>query len=172
MERPERNVISRCLTVVILCLGMPAFAQKATVPTKDVFQQISKHLAANYQVPDTVKADCYWNYAVIRLQVDANNKINAVSLVNTPRSEAFRRSFDLLNGFQFTKEVNPGRLPVVFVVSIEQFGGEGCDTPQHISHPSQVLNPILGDLQKQLMLEPDCLFKLPPISFFAMKGVR
>lgn len=115
-----------------------------------------KYVGKNFNPPKAVKESCEWQYAVIKIQTDKNNKILAYNLLNNV-SDDLKSSFKFLKDYQFPATTLINGRPIVFCVSIENKKME-CAPLQKQHSPPEVLGLIYANLKPQMEFEPKTIF--------------
>lgn len=76
----------------------------------------------NYRLPDELKSNCEWMYAIVKVETDNRNKITKYKIVNP--SNRLEGTFDFIIGYRFSKKTRINRHPIVFYIGINNL--EGC----------------------------------------------
>ena len=108
------------ISIVILTLLLPIISKAQSLPAIDAF---AKFVTKTYRLPEELKSNCEWMYAIVKVKTDSRNKITRYDFINTP-SEAMKKSFSFLKGYQFPKAMRINGHPIVFYMAIDNL--EGC----------------------------------------------
>ena len=84
----------------------------------NAINDFTKFVGKNYKVPDTLKHNCEWMYAVVRIRTDSHNKIIKIDFINKV-SDAMKTGFNFLMGYQFPNTMKINGHPIVFYFSID-----------------------------------------------------
>ncbi|RVU01962.1 hypothetical protein EOD41_08400 [Mucilaginibacter limnophilus] len=124
------------ILVVLMFLPIMASAQSIEI------QNFVKFLN-NYKVPDELKYNCEWLYAVVRVKTDASNKIVKYNFLNSP-PEAMKKSFDFLLGYQFPNTMKLKGRSVVFYYYIDNAQICKPKPDDYLPTPSEVVETLNG----------------------------
>ncbi|QKJ31384.1 hypothetical protein HQ865_16975 [Mucilaginibacter mali] len=125
------------------------------------YAQLTKYYAFIHYVsrslnpPQSVKENCEWQYAIVKVKPDRQGRIINCSILNKV-SDDLKNSFGFLKGYQFPASMHINGRPVVFCVSIMN-EKSACAT-QRLYTPSQSLGIVFADLRVQQMHQPQTLF--------------
>ena len=105
-----KSVILICCLVAIS--PVVSIAQSHT--HADRFRQF---VTKNYNLPQELKYNCEWMYAIVRLKGNSSNKVVSYEVLND--ALAGMKNFDFLIGYRFPKSIAINKHPVVFYFSID-----------------------------------------------------
>ena len=88
------------LTLSVICI-VTALTSKGQLATLNKF---SSFVGKNYKIPDTIKYDCNWNYAIVKCTI-RNNVIVKYECVNNVTKQ-LSDSFKYLIGYKFNGVFN------------------------------------------------------------------
>lgn len=126
-------------------------------PKPDGLTNFISYVSAHYKLPESVKEDCHWNYAIVKVMADKNNRITNYEVLNHA-SEDMKNSFHYLVGYRFTQGMHLQQRPVIFCFTVDN-QKEGCAVDQNAYHsPSEVTGRILAAFNQQRNREPSTIF--------------
>lgn len=137
------------IILILIILYIPSNAQS----TRDI-NNFSKFVIKNYNLPDTLKNDCEWMYAIVKVKTDIHNKIIKYDFVNEPPL-GMGRAFDFLIGYQFSQKMKIKGHPVVFYFSIDN--SEICipkEGEKRFYAPNQAVETIMAFYYKIFKDDP------------------
>jgi hypothetical protein len=111
-------MIKKILAVFLFMLPFVSKGQQS--PSIIAF---TKFVSKNYRLPDGLKANCEWMYAIVKVKTDSNNKILKYELVNKQHN-SLKGTFDFIIGYKFPKKEKINGHPIVFYMGIDNL--EGC----------------------------------------------
>ncbi len=133
------------------------------------FPNFIRFVLKRYHVPESIKNDCNWNYAVVKIMADSDNVLDNVSFLNEV-SEDMKKSLEFLKGYNFSKEkINSNSL--VFVLSIDYTGATDCHQIYYNS-PSEVISKVFSILKKQQLSEPNSIILYDVIIASVSKPIK
>lgn len=154
-----KTAVRGLLALLCLCVSA-AFGTGHEEPDLSDFVRF---VTKSYRLPKTVLRDCKWNYAMVVVHTNRSNEVIKIDFVNTEVSDDLKRSFDFLIGYQFSKNIRLDRRPIMFMLTVEQLGGMGCDSPERSQSPPSILQRVLINMKEQLKREPNTIIIYEPI---------
>ncbi|MDN5284356.1 MAG: hypothetical protein JWR38_630 [Mucilaginibacter sp.] len=100
---------------IILTMFISPFIAKSQ---SNEISDFTKFVLKTYKVSDSLKYNCEWMFAVVKVKTDARNKIIKYDFVNNA-SDALKSGFSFLIGYQFPIKMPINDHPVVFYFSID-----------------------------------------------------
>jgi hypothetical protein len=149
----------RKLIITLICI-LPFFANAQPSDTTKFYNYVGK----NYRVPDSIKGNCSWVYAIISLKTNNNNKVVAYHFISYP-SEVMKKNLDFLVGYQFSKKMRINGHSIIFYLLIDN--SETCmPKPEDTSYlPDQIFSFLITNFDRILREDPrPILFSTPIIS--------
>lgn len=125
-------------------------------------EKLYHFVAKNFKIPESVKTDCNWNFAIVQLDVDKDNQVTAARVVNDFYStDSLRKSFSFLKGYTFPKEAKIDGRAVIFPVIIDQGNYKLCKdhTPYR---PAEIAMSVLYALEKAQKEHPGAIMIFNP----------
>jgi hypothetical protein len=122
------------LFTTLICL-LSGFV-KPTITTDD-YNDFLKYAGKQFNPSDAIKNNCEWQYAVVQVNTNLNNKIVSYTILNNAH-EDFKKGFGFLIGYQFPAKLPINKHPIVFCISIEN-QKLNCMTSRKQYSPSEVL---------------------------------
>ena len=118
----------------------------------------TKFVVKNYKVPDTLKQNCDWMYAFVKLKTDKHNKIIKIDFINKVPN-GMKTGFNFLLGYQFLKSMKINEHPIVFYFSVDNT--EICKPKPGdfiYYYPNQVVEIITNTLWQIEKEDPKTIF--------------
>lgn len=137
----------------ILTLLNFIFAFQPKPASFDAFRQF---VANTHRVPTSLKKNCNWHYAVVKVNSDNHGKVTGYEVLNDAE-EDLKKSFSFLVGYKFDKRLGVNRRPVVFILTVFS-RQEDCDGPTVIISPTDAIASVFGLLNEQRKKEPRTIF--------------
>ena len=106
-----RNLKAIIISFCLLILSLNTKAQ--TDPLTDFTNFVGK----NYNLPEELKSNCEWMYAIVKVTTNKQNRVVKYVVVNKAL-EAFK-NFNFLIGYQFPKRMKINQHPIVFIFSVD-----------------------------------------------------
>ena len=78
----------------------------------------TKFVGKNYRLPDSLKSNCEWMYAIVKVKTGKANKIVSYDFINRPPG-AMQKAFGFLIGYQFPSNAKINKRPVIFYLGID-----------------------------------------------------
>lgn len=137
--------------MIFLLLSI-TFAAKSQ--SKEALHDFANFVSKKYRLPDELKYNCEWMYAIVKVKTNSVNKVIGYEFVNEPPA-AMKNSFDVLLGYRFPKTMKINGHPIVFYLSIDN--AETCkpkDGEKRFYAPNDVVSTISGYLTNILQADP------------------
>jgi hypothetical protein len=137
-----------------------AFIINGVARAHDIVQMdsVNKLILGNYDKLDSVFRDCELHYAMIKLEIDENNKVQEVSALN-PISDAFLNLFKPLKSMTFQHEKN-AKKTLVFIYVV--YPRRACRIEEGEVDNKTTLHSFLPELAsllvKQIKLNPKTIY--------------
>lgn len=141
------------LLVALLSL-FNCFKNKAVEPT--AYENFMEFVSKGFKPTETIKKNCEWQYAVVQVNTNAQNKVISYTVLNKPSNE-FEKCFQYLIGYHFPGNVPINSHPVVFCLSIEN-EKLACSTSKMRYSPSQVLGKVFSTMELVFKSDPKAIF--------------
>lgn len=144
----------RRIIFIIAIISCGFCASYAQTP---VLNSFSRFVEMNYKLPDSLKSNCEWMYAIVKVKTNSHNKIIHYDFLNEP-SNAMKRSFQYLIGYQFPVAFKINNRPVVFYFSVDNL--KICDEKpgdKVYYAPNQVAQIITSYVYKVMKEEPKAI---------------
>ena len=138
---------------LILALLNVAFAFQ---PKPTGFDAFKNFVADTQRIPVSLKKNCNWHYAVVKVNSDKNGKVNGYEVLNEAH-EDLKKSFSFLVGYKFDERLAVNGRPVVFIYTVYS-NQEDCEGPIVTATPTEALVDVFGLLNKQRTKEPNTIF--------------
>jgi hypothetical protein len=113
---------------------------------------------------DTVKKNCEWQYALVKVLTNENNRIVSYTLLNRA-SDDLKKSFSFLIGYQFSNKLLINKHPVVFCISIDS-EKSSCILSRKQYSATEVLGKFFSDLEPIFESDPKTIF-IPRITMIS-----
>jgi hypothetical protein len=91
------------------------------------FGDFVRFAVKNFDPPETVARKCDWQYAIIKLQVNKENKVVSFETLNEV-SHDFNESLSFLKSYKFDSKLHINQRPILFCLSIVNLRWENCDS--------------------------------------------
>ncbi|MBB5396351.1 hypothetical protein [Mucilaginibacter sp. AK015] len=140
---------------ILLILLLPIISKSQSHPGVQAF---TKFVSKNYRLPEELKSNCEWMYAIVKVKTDNHNRIIKYEFVNKP-TEGMKKPFDFLIGYQFPKATKINGHPIIFYLGIDNL--EICkEKPgdKVFYAPNDVVSTITSYMQKILRDDPKTIF--------------
>lgn len=115
MLRQYKITITKLILLFCISVFLQSFAHAQSTMEFRVFR---KFIGKNYVIAPELKTNCEWMYAIVKVQTNTQNKITGYSFVNNPDS-LLKNGFKFLLGYQFPKNLEIKKRPVIFYFTIE-----------------------------------------------------
>jgi hypothetical protein len=126
------------------------------------FEKFRYFVIHKYKTPPSLKADCNWRYAYVKLKVNGANKVIDYNTLNDV-SDTLKNSLAYLKGYQFPRDMPIKQKPIVFMF-IQDNLREDCKIPRSVVHtPTEMANMLLFYLGEQVKKEPQTIVLYQPI---------
>ena len=104
------------LSIILLLafLPNPSFSQSTIFDG----HEFTKFVGKNYRLSDSLKSNCEWMYAVVRVKTNSANKIIGYDFINNPPG-AMQKAFGFLIGYKFPSKAKINKRPVIFYLGID-----------------------------------------------------
>ncbi|MDR6943006.1 hypothetical protein [Mucilaginibacter pocheonensis] len=148
------QTLRRC---IVLSLFFYSFILVGKSQTKEI-NDFTKFVGKAYKVPDSLKQNCEWIYAFVKLKTDARNKVVKIGFINKV-PQAIKAGFGFLIGYQFSKAMKTNGHPIVFYFSIDN--SEICKPKPGdfiYYYPNQVVEIITSTLLQIKKEDPKTIF--------------
>jgi hypothetical protein len=120
-------------------------------------------IGKNYKLPQSIKDDCNWHYAMVICKVDKNNRVVNYRLINEDATIDLVNSFGYLKNYVFPKTVAVGGKTLLFCFTIENHK-ENCKIPKNRFYtPSEITGKIYNDIANQLRKDQNTILLEPAI---------
>jgi hypothetical protein len=86
-------------------------------PKQNLYDAFLKYVSSNIRV-DTFKRSCLWQYALVKIDCNTNNKVVKYTLLNGGSLNA-ENSLSFLNNYQFSKAITINQRPIIFCITFE-----------------------------------------------------
>jgi hypothetical protein len=106
------------LVVSLLIVPFVSIAQSSSA-----IDAFTKFVSKNYRLPEELKTNCEWMYAIVKVRTDNHNKIIKYKVVNNA-PKGIKDAFNFLVGYQFPKKMKINGHPIVFYMGIDNL--EAC----------------------------------------------
>lgn len=162
-------LIIRCISVfhqTLIIVSAKVYSQD--IEHKSFYNYFGKH----FNIPESVKKDCNWYYAMVRLEVDAANTITNVNFVNeTNITDELKQSFMFLKNYQFGKDVKINSRPVFFPVLIDQRSYNTCNDSV-LLRPALVAIRLIYDFKKLHNENPNAIVIYEPLTSIVADAIK
>jgi hypothetical protein len=141
--------------IIILISLLPFISNGQSSPAIAAF---TNFVSKNYRLPEELKSNCEWMYAIVKVKTDSHNKVVKYEFVNHP-PEGMKKAFDFLLGYQFSKTMKINGHPIVFYMGIDNL--EGCtEKPEDkvFYAPNNAASEIWGYVTKVIKEDPKTIF--------------
>jgi hypothetical protein len=108
------------ITAISLLLILTFTCKAQESPAINSFKRF---VLKNYRLPDELKSNCGWMYAIVKVETDNSNKIVKYKIVNP--SNRLEGTFNFIIGYQFPKKMKINAHPIVFYMGIDNL--DGCE---------------------------------------------
>lgn len=126
--------------------------------TSSEIKSFTQFVLRNFHLPNELKTNCEWMYAIVKVKTDNKNKIIKIEFVNNPPNE-IKTAFDFLIGHQFSKKMKIDKHPIVFYLGIDNL--EGCtEKPgdKMFYAPNDAAAKIWGYMSQLIKDDPGTIF--------------
>ncbi|EHQ25531.1 hypothetical protein [Mucilaginibacter paludis] len=134
------------------------------------FDDFHSFVQEKYNVPASVRNNCDWQYAIVKLTVDDNNRVTNYTTLNEV-SKDFFNSLAHLKGYQFNRNIPIHKRPVVFYLTIEN-DEHPCDVPPKHITSAMATSSVFAYLHAQQEKQPNTLFIFNPIVILLLEPVK
>ena len=142
---------------ILLLVG--SFAAAAQTKSVSPFFPFIEYISLHFNLPEAVRNDCRWHYAVVKVSTNKANVITRFELINIDAfGEAMAGSFDFLKGYRFPAKLNIRQRPVVFCVFVDNQKFSCISEQATQNPPSGAVARILAAFQNQQQKQPDTIF--------------
>jgi hypothetical protein len=158
---PEYHVIINImkLKLGLLFILLPFFSiAQSSIASYDNF---IRFVGKNYRANAEIRRNCDWQYAVVKVNVDGNNRIVDYTILNEVTG-ALKNSFKYLQGYQFDKTIPIKKQPVVFYFTIQN-DNDDCDVKPQNHLPSEATIAVFSVFNEQFLKEPQTIFIYEPV---------
>jgi hypothetical protein len=147
----------RTLIITLICT-LPLFVKGQQADTATFTRYISK----NYRIPEELKRNCSWVYAIVSVKTNNDNKIVGYHFINNS-PDIMKKSLDILLGYQFSKKMKINGHPIIFYLLIDN--SETCvPKPEDTSYtPNQIFNFLTANFDKIIREDPKSIIFSTPI---------
>lgn len=147
----------RKLIIILICI-FPLFVKGQQSDTAMFIKYISK----NFRLPEEMKSNCSWAYAIVSVKTNNNNKVVDYHFINSP-PDLMKKSFAMLIGYQFSKKMKINGHPIIFYLLIDN--SETCiPKPEDTSYtPNQIFNFLTTNFERILREDPKSIIFSTPI---------
>lgn len=114
-----------------------------------------QYVSSHYQLPEAVRNDCHWNYAIIKVFPNQHNVITRYEVVNYA-SKDMQGMFNYLVGYQFAQGLHLNQRPVVFCFSVDN-KKQSCAVEQNAHSPTEVMGRALSAFGEQHQKDPNAI---------------
>lgn len=112
---------------------------------------IEKFILKNFQIPDSLKTDCNWNYLAVELTLDSNN--NLTTEMRNDANPYFINSLDFLKNY-IISEKDKELLPALIIINIKNESGNCGDKPFHTPYAADVAGTIISLINDEMNIFP------------------
>lgn len=147
--------------MIFLLLSITVTAKSQS---KEELHNFANFVSKKYRLPDELKYNCEWMYAIVKVKTNSGNKIVSYEFANEPPA-LMKKSFNVLLGYQFPKSMKINGHPIVFYLSIDN--AETCkpkDGEQRFYAPNDVVTVLSGYLTNILQADPHTII-IPELIF-------
>lgn len=137
----------------MILLITPSVIHAQSKSTTDFITFVGKE----FQLPQDLKYNCEWMYAVVRVKTDVHNRIISYDFVNKI-PEDMKHSFDFLHGYRFPQTMKINKHPIVFYLSVNNTEICKPKADDFKYTPNQVVNIIATILLKIQKDDPKTIF--------------
>lgn len=121
-------------------------------PKPTGFDAFTDHISRTHRIPASLKKECNWQYAAVRVYTDQNAKVTGYDIINEVPDD-LKNSFAFIKGYQFYKSLKIGQRPIVFFYSIEDHRDD-CDGPFMVTSPTAAANKFLSIMKSEQKRDP------------------
>ena len=142
------------LIMIFLLLSITLAAKSQS---KEALHDFANFVSKRYRLPDELKYNCEWIYAVVKVKTNSGNKIVGYEFANEPPT-VMKKSFNLLLGYRFPKTMKINGRTIVFYLSIDN--AEACkpkDGEKRFYAPNDVVTALSGYLTNILQADPHAI---------------
>ncbi|MES2267015.1 MAG: hypothetical protein V4520_09660 [Bacteroidota bacterium] len=158
----KTRIMLKTMTIVLTLLIVPIVIKAQRISKNDSF---TKFVLKNYHLPDELKSNCEWMYAIVKVRTDIHNRIVNYEFVNKP-PDKIKGTFNFIIGYQFSKKEVINRHPIVFYFAIDNLQGCTEKPGDKIYYaPNDAASSIWGYVTQLIKDDPKTIF-LPNILFF------
>ena len=115
-----------------------------------------KYVTRNLSPPESVKSNCEWQYAIIKLKIDKNNRIGSYKFLNAASLD-LKDSFKFLKNYKVSKYEDFRNRDIVFCLSIENYKN-ACMLSKNNFSPGEILGRVLSKYSAQQKANPNTVF--------------
>jgi hypothetical protein len=112
-----------------------------------------KFVGKKYRLPEDLRTNCSWMYAIVRVKTNKDNKIISYDFINN-LSEEMKASFGILIGYQFSQKMKINGHPIIFYLLVDN--SEVCIPKKKDASytPDQVFNFMITNFDKIQKTDP------------------
>jgi hypothetical protein len=152
------SIIKIYFTLVVSLCSLTVKAQS----TPD-YSEFSNLVGRGFKLPENLKFNCEWMYAVVKVDINSQNKITKYKVISR-LPDTMKYNFDFLIGYKFRKKNAVNAHSLVFYFSIDN--SEICKPipGQKIFYgPNQVVGIIYDILERVRLEDPKAIIEPYPI---------
>jgi len=124
---------------------------------KGNYEKFVKYILRNYKLPENLKYNCDWMYAVVKVETDAHNKVVKYKVLNP--SNNLGDTFDFIIGYQFSKTNGISRHPIVFCMGVNNLDGCTEKTGDKVFYaPNEPASAIWSYMNGLIKSDPRTIF--------------
>ena len=135
--------------LILFFLFPGIFATKQTTN----YDSFEHYVLKNYDFPESVKKSCDWNFMIVKVFTNSNNKIVKFECLN-PVDQEEKKRLDILLKYTFPKNVHLNNHPLIFFLSLDN--SEVCDTtlPHRFQSPNEGIRTFSDYIGGELKKDP------------------
>ncbi|GAB2701638.1 hypothetical protein GCM10027037_28710 [Mucilaginibacter koreensis] len=119
--------------------------------------EVMAYVRSKYKTPESVRNDCHWNYAVVKIKTNQHNVITGYELLNDASKDMYG-SFRFLLSYRFSDKLNLKQRPVVFCLTVDNQKFDCIPDQATRNPPSEVVASIMSVFEAQRRKQPNTIF--------------
>jgi len=133
--------------------------------SKGNYEKFVKYVLGSYKLPENLKHNCEWMYAIVKVETDTHNKVVKYKVLNP--SNKLGNTLNFIIGYQFSKRNRINRHPIVFYMGVNNLDGckekAGDKVFYAPNEPASVIWSYMNGLIKE---DPQTIF-IPDILIYS-----
>ena len=116
--------------------------------------RLERYIIDNYSLPESLKADCHYNYLAMVIESNTQGEIMGIRYLNEAHHD-LKASLDYVKIFRFDASMNVKNRPILLFVTIDQQDRKRCPYLHSFgTSPKNVTSDIVQIIMKQLRTDP------------------